>query len=69
MYDEICRSDWCERAARGDIDFDVNIESRKLDNEILARAKLAYDAGKPRAKPAAAASKHGLLHVLFFTSH
>ena len=44
FYDELCRKEWAERASRGDTDFDVNVVSMVKDLEILARARIAYDA-------------------------
>ena len=44
FYDELCRKEWAERASRGDTDFDVNVVSMDKDLEILARARIAYDA-------------------------
>ena len=44
VYDEICRKEWANRAARGDEGFDVNVESLKIDSELLARARGVHDA-------------------------
>ena len=49
IYDEICRAEWGERAARGDADFDVNVSSLTCCPELLARARLAHDAAMLRA--------------------
>ena len=59
-YDEVCRREWSERAARGDGDFDVNIESCKLCKDSLDRARVAYDAAAQQQKkqsPASSASQ------------
>ena len=71
VYDEVCRKEWSERAARGtsslctfvlrgvgvldlsgDVDFDVNDASRRLDPELLEQARTAYD-GQMAAKTGA----------------
>ena len=42
LYDEVARKEWSVRAARGDLDFDVNRAALREDSEILARAKALY---------------------------
>ena len=55
FYDELCRKDWAERAARGDVDFDVNLACLACDNGVLDRARIAYDSThKPQKDPTAA---------------
>ena len=63
LYDEMCRKDWAERAARGDVDFDVNLVCLACDQEMLDRARIAYDStnsSKAHKEPTAAGSSAGL---------
>ena len=63
FYDEMCRKDWAERAARGDVDFDVNLVCLACDKEMLDRARIAYDStnsSKAPKEPTAAGSSAGL---------
>ena len=47
IYDEVCRKNWADRSASGELGFDVNQVSLVLDKVMLKQAEDVYDsAGK-----------------------
>ena len=49
-YDVVARTEFADRAFRGDEDFDVDVACMRLDQEILARAESKYDLASMQRK-------------------
>ena len=49
-YDIVARTEFADRAFRGDEDFDVDVVCMRVDQEILARAESRYDLASMQRK-------------------
>ena len=50
IYDEVCRKNWANRSAAGEIGFDVNKVALTLDQALLKQAEDIYDGAKGVSK-------------------
>ena len=50
IYDEVCRKNWANRSAAGEVDFDVNKVALTLDQALLKQAEDIYDGAKGVSK-------------------